>query len=104
MDRKNKTMVKQFTQDPHNMNLYQQEGFLLEGTELIHKIMKEKGITIIDIAKAMKASPRNIERYLEGYGMTMRHFAGIMCVLGYTVHLKTESLNIHSKEPEISID
>ena len=99
------TEVEKFTSTDEGMRLFQQEGLILEVTELIYKLMEEKNISKADIAEKLGVSRGHITQLLDGTrNMTLKTVSDIMWVFDYTLHIRVESLNIESKPAEILED
>ena len=85
---KEKTLLEQLIDTPESKKQFAQEQFILECTEFICKLMKEKGITRAELADRLGKTKGYISQLLNGrYNMTIRTLADIFYVLDVEVEL-----------------
>jgi len=96
------TEVEKFTSTDEGMRLFQQEGLILEVTELIYKLMEEKKISKADLSKKLDTGKGHITQLLDGTrNMTLRTISDFMWALGCSMHVAAEPLNIESRPAQI---
>ena len=79
--------------DSEEMRLYQQEWLILQFTELVTDIMKEKGIRKKDLAEKLGRTKGYITQLLDGRAnMTLRTVSDIMWSLGRSLSIDARAL------------
>lgn len=88
-----KTLLEQFAEDPKGLQILQQEGLLIEITQLMCKIMKQKGIKRAELAKKLDKSKGRISQILNAEtNLTLRTVADIFTVLGKELCVSSKDL------------
>ena len=73
---------------PEDLKEYEQEGLILQVTEGIWKVLKERGWNKTDLANALGTSKSNVTQLLNGSrNMTLRTLSDICFALGATVRV-----------------
>ena len=87
-----KTLSQEIAATELGKRLLQQEGAILDVTELICEIMKEDRVSRSDLAKRLGKTRGHISQLLDGTAnMTVRTVADIFTVLGRTIHFYCKS-------------
>lgn len=81
------TLKDDLTKTEKGLLAWHQERSILETTEMICKIMKEKNISRSELAKALGTTRVYLSQILSGSkDMTLRHVSDIFTKLGYEFH------------------
>jgi transcriptional regulator with XRE-family HTH domain len=92
---------KDFMQDADFKKRLIQEEFILEVTEVICKIMRDKGISRKELSNLMGKSKASISQLLNGErNLTLRTVADILNVLGCRGILKYEEIQKNNQNKE----
>jgi transcriptional regulator with XRE-family HTH domain len=92
---------KNFMQDAEFKKRLAQEEFILEVTEVICKIMRDKGISRKELSDLMGKSKASISQLLNGErNLTLRTVADILDVLGCRGILRYEDLQKNDQNKE----
>lgn len=74
---------------PENRRLWAQEGLVLEGSELVARLMNESGVTRSELAKRIGKTRSYVTQLLSGSrNMTLRTLADIAFALGAEVKME----------------
>ncbi len=77
------TLSEKLTSTPEGLALYQQEGLILEVTELICGLMNEQGVSRADLAGRLGKSRAHVTQLLDGRAnMTLRTVSDVLTALG----------------------
>lgn len=93
-------MLEELTSTKEGMAIYQQERVVLEVTELICKLMKQRGVNKTELAKRLGKSKGYVTQLLDGQtNMTLRTVSDTFLALdsGFGVHVRP--LNSWSIQP-----
>jgi transcriptional regulator with XRE-family HTH domain len=83
--------VSRLTDDPGEMQIFQQERLVVEITELMCKAMKESGVKRGQLAEMLNKSKGRITQILNGEtNLTLRTVADVFTALGKTLMVSTE--------------
>lgn len=74
--------------DPELRRLYDQERLILDATNILHRLLRRKGINKAQLAKLLGRSPAYVTQALNGNrNLTLRTLADFASVMGYTISL-----------------
>lgn len=95
------TTLLEFVKDPEAMRLFQQERLILEVTELMCGIMKQKKMKRSELAEQLGLTKGRISQILNnGTNLTLRRVADIFTMLGKTMVVSVEDLCVAAPEAE----
>lgn len=87
------TWVAQQIESLDDRVLFEEERAVFVATELISRIMEERGLSKADLARLIGTSRANITTLLSGQrNMTIRTFARLAARLGVRIDMRTEQL------------
>jgi len=80
---------QEFVSDPKRRRIYEREALAFDASELISKLMEDKGINKTDLATLAATSKSHITNLLSGTrNMTLHTLADLTFVLGYKIEMK----------------
>jgi hypothetical protein len=95
-----KQLIDQLIKTREEKCIFEQEGFILEFTELICKLMEDKRVSRKELAKRLsklyghKAKEEYVNEVLDGDGLTnITEMSDIAFVLGYKLQLAATKLS-----------
>ena len=84
-----KSTYEEFAEKAENRRLLAQEGLVLEGSELVARLMNESGVTRSELAKRIGKTRSYVTQLLSGSrNMTLRTLADIAFALGAEVKME----------------
>ena len=93
-----KTILEQQREDPEEFRLYQQERLIVAVTELICKVLNQRGMRRIDLARALGKTRGRVSQYLDGEkNLTLRTVADIFTALGLRMRVSADPLTPEQK-------
>ena len=79
-----KTGIERFVESPSRRRLLEEEGLILEATELLSELMARENITKAELAQRLNCSKSYVTQVLNGRAnLTLRTLANLGCALGY---------------------
>jgi transcriptional regulator with XRE-family HTH domain len=73
--------------------LLEEERLILDASETIHRLMDERDVTRVELARRVGATKGHISQLLDGKrNMTLRTLARLMDALGHRARIETEPL------------
>lgn len=89
------SFVEKLTSTPEGLALFQQEGFILEVTELICALMRKQGVSKSDLAARLGKSRAYVTQMLAGRAnMTLRTISDVLTALGESPRVTSVPLTI----------
>lgn len=89
------SFVEKLTATPEGLALFQQEGFILEVTELICGLMSKQGVSKSDLAARLGKSRAYVTQLLAGRSnMTLRTISDVLTALGESPRVTSVPLTI----------
>jgi len=96
-----RTMVEEFTSTPEGMAEFQQERVILEIAMLIRRLLKEKGLTKVELADRLGRSKAFVTQLLNGRAnMTLRTISDVLCALGHSLTVAAGPLQVRAMDAE----
>lgn len=85
--------IDHLTDTPEKRSLFEQELAVANATELLSRLIEERGLSRAELARALGTSRANVTSLLNGSrNMTVRTMAAVAAVLGVRVTFRDESL------------
>ncbi len=98
-----KDQLHTFISNSKRRRIYEREALALEASELISRLIEERGISKTELARLAGTSKSNITNLLSGArNMTMHTLADLAFVLGSRVELKPAALGANNSWHAVS--
>ena len=97
------TLTEKLMSTPEGLALLQQEKLILDVTELICGLMREKGVSRAELAGLLGKSRAHVTQLLDGRAnMTLRTVADAFAALGSSLHLSVTPIGakVAAAQPE----
>lgn len=89
--------------EPEYQNLLAQETLILEATETIVALMREQGVTRLELARRLGKTKGFVSQVLAGdRNMTLRTLADLAYALGHTLRMTPEGVELAGVEPRLT--
>jgi transcriptional regulator with XRE-family HTH domain len=88
-----KNWIEQLTNTPAKRSAFEQELAVANATELLSRLLEERGMSKAELARALGTSRANVTSLLNGSrNMTVRTMAAVAAALGVRITFRDESL------------